>query len=456
MSGGEFEDKSLAALHSMVANANPKALTSRGDALGKAGTDMDGIGHELRAYVERVQWKGQGGDAFREWGQQFALETMRFAVYARSLGRHLADAGQALTEAKAAIPAPEGMCYADPEKDKARQKEEEAKRQEAINQMIRLSSYYRMAGENIRGAEEPQFKAPPSKDEFLPGGNTPNTAPSIGSKESATYREPSVTSVQPVSAKDGGEVRPPLAVDRSAPVVDRSTPVVERPVHMTIDSVATVPVNETRPQTAPAPSQSSSGPSAPPVAPVASTSPVQRSGQASPRAPFANRPPAVSGGGVPPRGAGNSGLVPPRGPGNNGVIGGTPRQVGTPASGLPRGAVAGGDHATMGRPMGGHPGAAGGGSSVNRGMPLGRPMASQPGGTVGTPRSTGNHGRAFTPGGTGLVRGGAVTPGMAARPTNTSPPREDRRRGNDRPDYLAEDEETWASGQRNVVPPVID
>lgn len=451
MSGGEFEDKSLAALHSMVANANPKALTSRGDALGKAGTDMDGIGHELRAYVERVQWKGQGGDAFREWGQQFALETMRFAMYARSLGQHLADAGQALTEAKAAIPAPEGMCYADPEKDKARQKEEEAKRQEAINQMIRLSSYYRMAGENIRGAEEPQFKAPPGAGWFNGAdANSSSTLPGVGPKESATYQSQDTASDRSMLTKSGGEVR-------STPVVDRSAPVVERPVHTTIDSVATVPVNETRPQaTGPAPSQSSSGPSAPTVAPVASPSPVQRSGQASPRAPLANRPPAVSGGGVPPRGAGNSGLVPPRGPGNNGVIGGTPRQAGTPTSGLPRGAVAGGDHATTGRPMGGHPGAAGGGASSNRGMPLGRPMASQPGGTVGTPSSTGNHGRAFTPGGTGLVRGGAVTPGMAARPTNTSPPREDRRRGNDRPDYLAEDEETWASGQRNVVPPVID
>ncbi|MTE19641.1 hypothetical protein F0L17_10970 [Streptomyces sp. TRM43335] len=45
---------------------------------------------------------------------------------------------------------------------------------------------------------------------------------------------------------------------------------------------------------------------------------------------------------------------------------------------------------------------------------------------------------------------------MAARPANSSPPPKDRRSGTDRPDYLAEDEETWATGQRNVVPPVID
>jgi hypothetical protein len=44
---------------------------------------------------------------------------------------------------------------------------------------------------------------------------------------------------------------------------------------------------------------------------------------------------------------------------------------------------------------------------------------------------------------------------MAGRPVGTNSPSENRRRGQDRPDYLAEDEETWA-GRRDVVPPVID
>ncbi|GAA2426882.1 hypothetical protein [Streptomyces macrosporus] len=447
MAGGEFEDKSLAALNSMVANANPKVLTSRGEALGKAGSDMDGIGTDLRAYIERVEWEGDGADAFREWGRQFALETMRFAVYARTLGHHMVNAGQALTEVKAAIPEPEGMCYADPEKDKARQKAEEAKRQEAINQMNRLSSYYRAAGESIRGAEEPDFKPLPGRGEIYAGANAPSAASSGGSGETVVRQEPSTASDRAVSSRDGAEVRPSPGADRPASSVERPAPVVERPTQVTIDSVAPAPVGEARPQTAnPAPPQPSTGPSAPSVAPVVPTAPVQRGGQTPSRAPSVGRSPVVGGG-----------SVQPRTPGGNGVIGGTPRQLGSPATGIPQGTVAGGNHTPAGRPVGGgHPGVPGGGAPANRGVYPGRPMASQPGGTVGAPRPGSNHGRAFTPGGTGLVQGGTAVPGTAARPTTTSPPPENRRRGNDRPDYLAEDEETWAAERRNVVPPVID
>jgi len=449
MAAGEFEDKSLAALHSMIANADPRLLTSRGHALDGAGSDMDAIGGELRAYIERVEWKGEGADAFREWGQQFALEAMRFGVYARTLGHHMVNAGQALAETKAAFPEPE-MCYADPEKDKARREAEEAKRQEAINQMNRLSSYYRAAGESIRGAEEPEFKPLPGGDRGSSSGtNAPSAVPSGGSAERTARQEPGPVSDRTVSTRGGTEVSASPAADRPTPAFERSAPVAERPTQVTIDSAAPAPVTETRPQTVNhAPSQPATGPSAPPVAPVAPTAPVQRAGQTPSRTPIGSRPPVVGGGGVP-----------PRGPGGNGVIGGTPRQVGGLATGLPQGTVAGGNHAAAGRPVGGHPGALGGGTPANRGMYPGRPMASQPGGTVGAPgapRAGSNHGRAFTPGGTGLVQGGSTVPGTAARPTTASPPPENRRRGNDRPDYLAEDEETWASGQRNVVPPVID
>ncbi|GAA2386735.1 hypothetical protein GCM10010420_06960 [Streptomyces glaucosporus] len=448
MAGGEFEGKSLAALNAMVANANPKALTSRGDALNKAGSDMDKIGDELRTYIDRVKWEGQGADAFREWGQQFALETMRFAMYARTLGRHMVDAGQALTEVKAAIPEPEGMCYADPEKDKARQKEEEAKRQEAINQLNRLSSYYRAAGESIRGAEEPEFKPLPGENLVgAPDTSASSTTPSAGPGGSATTRETSVSAERTVSARDRAEVSPSPIADRPSPVAERPAPVVERPTHMTIDSVAPAPVSEARPQTAnPAPSHPSTGPSTPSLAPIAPTAPIQRVGQTPSHTPVTGRSPAFGGG-----------SVQPRIPSSNGVIGGMPRQVGSPVAGIPQGTVAGGDHTAAGRPVGGgSPGTVGGGTSANRGMYTGGPMGSQPGGAVGAQRTGSNHGRAFTPGGTGLVHGGTANPGLAARPTTTSPPPENRRRGSDRPDYLAEDEETWASRQRNVVPPIID
>ncbi|MFP8943879.1 WXG100 family type VII secretion target [Streptomyces fenghuangensis] len=433
MATGEFEGKSLAALNAMVAKADPGLLTSRGQALGKAGSDMDGIGSELRTYIDRVEWDGEGGDAFREWGRQFALESMRFAAYVRTLGQHMVNAGQALTEAKAAIPEPE-MCYADPEKDKARQEREESKRQEAINQLNRLSSYYRTTGEALRAAEEPDFKPLPDGKQHEGSGNS---APGAASGSGSTaYREQGTNPDRSATGQVGTD-------GRYLPGTEHSTPVFDRPTNTKLDSVAPLPVAEQRPQTVtPMPPQQSASPPSPPVAPMPPTGPAQQTG----RAPNGGRP-SVGGGG---------GSLSPRGPVKDGIMGGTPRHAGNPASGTgtPRGTVAG-DRAPMGRPMGGYPGAAGGGAPTGRGMLPGRPFAPSPGSPGGTPRTGGaSRSASFTPGGTGLVRGNTA-PGVAGRPAGTNAPSENRRRGQDRPDYLAEDEETWA-GRRDVVPPVID
>lgn len=444
MATGEFEGKSLAALNAMVAKADPGLLTSRGQALGKAGSDMDGIGSELRTYIDRVEWDGEGGDAFREWGRQFALESMRFAAYVRTLGQHMVNAGQALTEAKAAIPEPE-MCYADPEKDKARQEREEGKRQEAINQLNRLSSYYRTTGEALRAAEEPDFKPLPGQGERGPGTYAPNSVPHSGHWDSAATRDSGPASGRFVPTQEGDGFRSAFTAERPNAV---PTPTADRPTSMTIDSVASPPASEPRPQTGLNPSQSSTGPSSPTTPPVAPSGPIHRTGRPLPHVTATGQPP----------GSGGRGGVPPRSSARDGIMGGTPRQAGNHAagSGTPRGTI-GGDRAPLGRPVGGIPGAANGGSPTGRGMSPGRPMAPQPGGTGGGSRMGSGRGRAeFTPGGSGLVRGSTAS-GVAGtgRPTNTSSPSRDRREGRDRPDYLTEDEETW-TGRRDVVPPVID
>ncbi|MEK8145067.1 hypothetical protein NKH18_37310 [Streptomyces sp. M10(2022)] len=53
----------------------------------------------------------------------------------------------------------------------------------------------------------------------------------------------------------------------------------------------------------------------------------------------------------------------------------------------------------------------------------------------------------FTAGGAGLVRG------PSGRRDSDD---DDQDSGSDRPDYLTEDEETWAAGRRGAVPPVIE
>lgn len=140
-----------------------------------------------------------------------------------------------------------------------------------------------------------------------------------------------------------------------------------------------------------------------------------------------------------------------------GISGG--RQVqstqGRPATGLPRstaiGTEQGGRNGTgMGRGMGGGMGGSmGGGMGAGQnGISGGRRLAGETGGVVGgkaqRPGTAAGGARPFTPGGSGLVRGGT---------TQVGEQREEQNR--ERPDYLVEDEETWQQGRR-VAPPVID
>src|SRR5690606_3729473 len=99
-----------------------------------------------------------------------------------------------------------------------------------------------------------------------------------------------------------------------------------------------------------------------------------------------------------------------------------------------------------------------------------RRLASQPSGVLGSrpaqPGTTGS--RPFTPGGAGLVRrppsaadpnhgpvtgrtGGTVAPTRQSVSRRSNPQDETQQR----PDYLAEEEETWANGNRRTVPRVV-
>jgi hypothetical protein len=86
-----------------------------------------------------------------------------------------------------------------------------------------------------------------------------------------------------------------------------------------------------------------------------------------------------------------------------------------------------------------------GANSANQAArPVGRGTPSA-NGVVGTPRAPGARPGAGATGGTG-GRANQRRPGSD----------EQEREGTARPDYLTEDEETWANRRRGAVPPVID
>lgn len=200
----DFENASFEDMLSMIRGVDPTAIMSRGTALIDAQTEIEKIGTELKEHVSRTTWKGKGGDAFREWGDDFAKETLKLADYAGAAGTSLQTAGQALSEVSTVIqghPDATTMCYADEAKEKARLEAVEKARNEAIPQMNKLASYYMMAQQTIGSQEEPNFK--PLPGEVLPGESYDNSKSSYGTPGSSSGTH-AVSSVPGVGSSAGG------------------------------------------------------------------------------------------------------------------------------------------------------------------------------------------------------------------------------------------------------------
>ncbi|MFF9911295.1 WXG100 family type VII secretion target [Streptomyces sp. NPDC013457] len=439
---GEFEGKSLDALYAMIASAKPEEITSTGTALASAVPKILEIAADLRLYISRVQWEGEGGNAFRKWGAGMVSETLVLGDFTKVVADELQRAGQALSEAKAAVPKPAGMCFADAEKEKARiESETGPKLQEAIHQLERLSSYYDATRNRIGAEREPDFKALPGT---VAGGE--HAYGTGGTGGGTTYASTSGAGASPA---DRSSTRTPDAATPSQPTPDVTLPPTatrppESEVNTNLDSVTITPDVPTRPTLQPptTPPVTTVGPPTPPLPPLAP--PVGPQPTTGPPRANPGLPGPATGGlkapsplGTPPRAEGITGGR--QVPGRTGLPGQGPRLPMGPVIGEERAGQYGRGGAGMHGPGAGMHGAPGG----NTGGAAGRRLAMQPGGTVGTP--TGSAGRAFTPGGTGLVR-----------PASTERGEDERRTNRSRPDYLTEDEETWDSGQRQIVPPVID
>lgn len=512
-----FENASYQDMLNMVTGVNATAIMARGTALVDAQAEIEKIGTELKEHVGRTTgWKGAGGDAFREWGDGLAKETLKLADYAGTAGTSLQTAGQALSEVAKVVqghPDAVSMCFADEAKEKARLKAVETARNEAIPQMNKLASYYMMAEQSISSQEEPNFK--PLPEAAVPEGSYDSWKNGLGSPGSNTGTTDSVAGTPGGNTSRADHQYSTVRPDGVSPSSPDGSPVVHTPQHVSavpgapdnagtnIDTVTMPqsPAHTNIPPTGGPPSQGPNGGGYQTTAPPVMMPP--RSGPFGPGGGpgrFTNgkgevghvRPPTTnpdrsgmpptgnpSRGGVeavrPPMGTpgrgGVEGVRPPMNPRTDtGIHGGTPAQGGRggvgPVRGTSRGTVIGGERPSTGQGMmqgrsGGVPGISGGrsgGSGMGGGS---QRLVNEPGGTVRAPRGTQpGAGREFTPGGTGLVResprSGGTMGSMGGAMGGSRGTRRPQRRDGEIPDYLAEDEETWGAGGDGVVPPVID
>ncbi|MGW3360665.1 hypothetical protein ACWDFL_35620 [Streptomyces bungoensis] len=164
-----FEDHRLNDMIDLVEHANPEHLELTSKALFDAGKDIRKAATELEQHL-KVDWVGQGADSFHGWTQQLLQYTHHLAGYADQAGTHLSVAATGLASARIAMPPRDTRPAAEQKKPtelpKAKQVDDnpdyvaavkvEKNRQEAINQMNRLASYYKVAATDLGKQKEPE------------------------------------------------------------------------------------------------------------------------------------------------------------------------------------------------------------------------------------------------------------------------------------------------------------
>ncbi|MFI7502939.1 hypothetical protein ACIBVL_31585 [Streptomyces sp. NPDC049687] len=526
-----FESHGLNEMLDLVEQTNPEDLESSGNALWAARDAIEAAATELDGHIENVHWVGESGDAFRKWGRSLVTTTKGLSDFAGSAGDQIMAAATGLASVRKAMPARDTRTDPTPVRDIPKVErvasndaytaavEVEKNRQEAINQMNRLSSYYTVSEEQLAALKAPEFTVMPDV-----GVPAPITVPTPGPGEVAsggTHETAARVVTSPHASVHVSGHSTSGATTQPTDVAGHITQ-PDRPVGTNIDSVGTLPTPSPAPVTGSTPPVTGTpGPGGghpgafgggfpPPVSNGMSgrasggsggvRSPVSAQGRAS--SGLGNSAPARAVG----RGvtnqmghAGAPGQTTAKGsasgarpsPMGRGVTGGTPRSTGGTmprANGAPVTGAGRANGVVGGRPTTSAGPSANGGTRMPRGTVVGaegapssRSTAGTPGqrGVFGAPESTGRTGSSLpsTRGGAGtseavtgrpathnsvaraerngMTRGGA---GLVRGPANRQNPADGQNvQGTPRPDYLVEDEETHLPTKpRRDVPPVIN
>lgn len=500
----DFESMTHEQLAALLDSANTAGASHLSSKLSKAASTITKIGDDLMTYVKGLEWQGEGGDAFRDWGGQTASSTLRLGQYAEVASRWMGTVSQAIAEAKAAMPdvsettraktdladahktinvAHQPGAHNDPDAQKlaataktdaaAAQHRIEAARAEAIQQMQKLAQTYEFSAQQVNGVSPPTFSPPAGQagddswwvgdgKEHLSAGTTHTGGGTVG----ASGQDAGGSGSQSHAVSHKVSVSPAEHLSSGS---DSTRTRHAAPVALDIDSTGTLP-REAPSAAGPAPAGAGPSHNAGPFLhqPTPSPATYARGGREFTQTPTARgqvtgRLPQSPG---TVRATGNT----PRVPRESGIVGG--RQVantGRPTGSIPRGTVIGKDSAQGRSPMGRamSPGSPSGGTGPSGSTSAGgRRLASETGGVVGgRPGQTGRgSARPFTSGGSGLVRSASnasdtthgSSTGRALSSGRPSGTRKDQRRDGRRPDYLVEDEETWTRDSRPSLPPVVD
>ncbi|MER6771414.1 hypothetical protein ACFVG1_25280 [Streptomyces bacillaris] len=485
-----FEGHDLNAIIDLVENSNPADLENAGEALWKARDAIRSAAKDLGDYIDKVDWQGESGEAFRKWGKGLVGHATKLSDFADAAGTQITVAGTGLASVRNSMPPRDRrMIQTDvddilfPARTQTNPVYAEAmavekNRQEAINQINRLASYYAVSEEVLAAQEPPRFDQRLGIDVPKPRALRKNSSAEGGAPTGGERLGDAPVPGSAVRASTGGPDGPGSSVSRPSAEYLGPAPVLDKNTSTEINSVTTPTAPNTAIGTTPAPSITNSpGPSSTPTPPM-----VPSLGNSVPPGPSratgpVGAPRFASQSAVGPGKPTSTGASPTSGGGTGTPVGRpSPMASGPSATGRFGGAtqlpMAGQPGITGGRPIAAHGGTAAPGSTRTgqgngivggtpqravsgtagsggaRGVPRGTVIGA-PGATGNAPRgASGSGAKGFTAGGTGLVRGPA-----SRRKTDR---KDEENTWSTRPDYLTEDEETWAARRRGAVPPVVE
>lgn len=467
-----FEGHELNAMIDLIENSNPEHLEEAGAALLKARSSLNNAAKELGDFIGQVDWEGDSGTAFRDWGNGLVSHAYKLGEFAQTAGTQITVAGSGLASVRSSLPPRDSRLIrkspddiesparieGNPEYAAAVKVEKD--RQEAINQANRLASYYAVSEETLAAQEPPRFDKKLDVAMPRPQGLDGDGRSSAGSSSASSEAGGSSTPREGFAQISEGRA---VASDTGGHSEAGVPGVASVPVSTEINSVATppAPVTSSGPSPAPAaagsvgPSGGSTQPMAPgfinpvtsssrgPQGPTGSARAVGQAGSGGGRtgsSPAANgragspvgRPAPMSGGSASgSAGRGGGGAQSPTA-GRSGVTGGRPTASGRAATSGTTGPRAGrGSGIVGGTPQRAaqSSGSTGGSRGVSRGTVIGAGGAARTGGPAGGVGQRGvvgaggtnsasraaGRGTPSTNGVVGTPRGGAARPGPGAK-----------------------------------------
>ncbi|MEU1401341.1 hypothetical protein ABZ471_03065 [Streptomyces sp. NPDC005728] len=442
-----FEDHDLNDMIDLVEHANPEHLELTSKSLFDAGKSIRKAATDLEQHL-KVDWEGKGAESFHDYTQQLIKYTHGLAGYADEAGTHISVAATGLASARISMPPRDTRPAAeqklptqlpkakqvDGNPDYAAALKVEKNRQEAINQMNRLASYYKVAATDLGKQKEPE-PVKPITDVGVPrqwaddqkqryGSGSPSAAPTATPR--GDLGEGHAGTATSTGTVVHGHVVPPVKE-----VHEPSTPTghdVGTEINTTTTLPPQAPATPPTSQVPTLPTTGGGGGQMPPLPPGPMAPPVTPTSGRTPGYGPAGRPPVTAQGRTGPSSTG-SGRVPqgPTGQPGRTVAGGRVPQgpVGQAGRSVPGGRAPQGPMGQAARAMGrtaptGQPGARG---PVQAGRsPMGRPVTggipkatNTPGGRTGTTGPIG-------PARNGVVGGKPVTGRTSGGPTNPRVP----------------------------------